>query len=157
MLLGFFLLVLQVLPPPPPPSGSEIQNLQVTEWFGDPNKSTNRLGKFHVYPLLRLEKALGLVGPAKDIRDWVGYENIILGIDTGVIIITNSQEWELLVNFAANNGKDIDEICSLAESKGNYTAQGCPAAPIPIIWDLLLLASFIVLWNKDRNLADSTS
>ncbi len=157
-----FIFYLQVMPPPP--GGNGLQSWQVTEWFEDPLKSTSELGANNEYSPWRLRLALrpliydssGNLIPPKDgggkpVRGWSGYRNIVNGIINNIIIITLPEEWNILVEYANVNNEDIEEICDLAESKGNYIAPGCPAASVPVIVNLLLLCSFCILFLKSYN------
>ena len=147
---------------PPPPGGNGLQSWQVREWFLQPDRSTSILGVNFEYSPIRLREALrplifdssgniikpGDGGDGRPVRNWHGYANILTGIKLGIIIITFNDEWDILVKYAADNGEDIDEICDLAESKGNYIAPGCPRAPVPIVVHFLLFCSFFILFLK---------
>ena len=156
----FFVFYLQVMPPPP--GGNGLQSWKVVEWFQEPGRSTSILGVNFEYSPIRLREALrplifdssgniikpGDGGDGRPVRNWHGYANILTGIKLGIIIITFNDEWDILVKYAADNGEDIDEICDLAESKGNYIAPGCPRAPVPIFVHFLLFCSFFILFLK---------
>lgn len=159
MLFAFNALAYSQVPPSPPPGGSDLQSWQVTRRFN--NTPITELPVDNEYSPWRLRLALraliydefgNLIPPSegggKAVRGWHGYDNILTGIQTSVIIISTQQEWNILVEYAEDNGKDLDVICGLAETKGSYTPPLCPGAPLPFWLNVILIFSLLFLFKK---------
>jgi hypothetical protein len=159
--ISFVVLILfiQQFPPPPVPAmNGDIYSFMVLERKnGTPitggangDLAVDRDWEFGRW----ISMIIGTPGQAfkEKVRGWQGYEDVINGIQRNIIVPTKDQEWDYITQYAADNNKNLLQICDLCYDKSgssggqsNYIPPACQVFPTPIYLNFILIFSGFVM------------
>ena len=118
-------LLIQHFPPPPvpPTNGDEYSFLVIRRDDGQPFFLGPK-GKLTADYIWDYDRWVGFIqrGANKKVRDWLGLNNVIRGIEEGAIIPTSEQEWQYLIEQTAlRRPNKLERVCELALESGIFT------------------------------------
>ncbi len=151
--LVVWIFLIQHFPPPPvPPLNGDLSGVWVIERRNGTPITGGANGDIAVYNDYSFDRWFRMYTNDKKIRGWKGYAQTIQGIQSNIIIPTSDGEWDAITQYAADSGRNLQQICDLCYEKSganggtvNYIPPACQVFPISIYWNFVLVFSGFVI------------